>query len=226
MVRMFDMYRNDKKADFNFLHVFIIIEGCDKWAQVRHSLGKGKAYVPDAPAAGAADGRPDGHKKAKAVRDAAPAAAKLQASIDTCIADAQTHAAAREEKAEARWKALMANQGIKLDLLKTNTAAKKRNNDLAFLMGGNPEAMDPEVRAWFMAQRRVILSQIAPAPTPTATATATADDTSSATPDDTSSATITPPPSAEPTATQTSAPAPTTTPIDLDEDAEVSPATI
>ena len=134
MVRMFDMYRNDEKTDFKFLHVFIVLEGCEKWVQVRHSLGKGKAYVPDAPAAGAADGRPDGHKKAKAARNGAPAAAKLQASIETYIADAQTHAAAREEKAEARWKVLMGNQGIKLDLLKTNTAAKKRNNDLAFLM--------------------------------------------------------------------------------------------
>ena len=150
----------DEKADFKFLHVLIVIEGCDKWAQVRHSLGKGKAYVPDAPAAGAADGRPDGHKKAKAARDGAPAAAKLQASIDTCIADAQTHAATREEKNEARWKALMANQGIKLDLLKTNSAAKKRNNDLAFIMGVNPQAMDPEVRAWFMAERRAILSHL------------------------------------------------------------------
>ena len=156
------MYRDDEKADFKFLHVFTRIEGCEKWTEVRLALRKAKEYAPDAPAAGAADGCPKGHKKAKAARDAAPAAAKLQVSIETCIADAHNHAAKREEKAEARWTAIMAKQDIKLDLLKTTTAAKKRNNDLAFLMGGDPTAMDPQVREWFMAQRHAILSQIDP----------------------------------------------------------------
>ena len=87
-----------------------------------------------------------GHKKAKAARDGALAAAKLQASIKTCITDAQTHAAVREEKAVMRWKALMDKAEVKLDLLNTGIAAKKRNNDLTFLMGGDPAAMDPEVR--------------------------------------------------------------------------------
>ena len=56
--------------------------------------------------------------------DEKAAVAKLQASIDTCIADAHNHAAKREEMAEARWKAIMAMQDIKLALLKTISTAK------------------------------------------------------------------------------------------------------
>ncbi|CAM0946287.1 unnamed protein product [Alopecurus aequalis] len=178
LVRMLEAYKNDENMDFNFLHVFVVIEGCEKWAEVRRSIGKGKEYVPDAVAAGASEGRPPmGHKKAKAARDGAPAAAKLQASIETCIADAQTQTVKREEIAKQRWAALMANSQVKIDLLRTGTVAKKRNNNLAFLTGGDPDAMTPEVRAWFMAQCRLILSDISPAPAPTPT-----DDTSYATP--------------------------------------------
>src|SRR6185369_15174818 len=99
---MFDMYRADEKVEFKFLHVFTKIEGCEKWKQVRDQLRKAKEYVPDAAAAGASEGRPDGHKKAKAAKDGAPAAAKLQASIETCIADVAAKAAKRDEKTEAR----------------------------------------------------------------------------------------------------------------------------
>ena len=112
----------------------------------RDQLCKSKEYIPDAAVSGATEGRSVGHMKAKAARDRAPAAAKLQASIETCIADVATKAAKREEKTEARWTALMTNQDIKPDLLKTTTTVKKRNNDLPLLMGGDPAAMDPKVR--------------------------------------------------------------------------------
>ncbi|CAM0870852.1 unnamed protein product [Alopecurus aequalis] len=169
-----EAYKNDENADFKFLHVFVVIEGCEKWAEVRRSIRKGKEYVPDEVAPSASEGRPlMGHKKAKAARDGAPAAAKLQASIETCFADAQTQAAKREEIAKQRWAALMANSEVKLDLLRTGTVAKKRNHDLAFLMAGEPATMDPEVRAWFMEQRRLILSDIIPAPAPDPTPTDT-----------------------------------------------------
>ena len=103
--------------------------------------------------------------------------------------------------------------------------AKKRNHDLAFLTAGDPAAMDPEVRAWFVEQRRLILSDIDPAPAP-----ATSDDTSYATaPQSThieleNVAPVVDLEAAE-TATASSAPAPTPKPVvDVEDDAEASPA--
>ncbi|CAM0951151.1 unnamed protein product [Alopecurus aequalis] len=196
LVRMLEAYKNDENADFKFLHVFVVIEGCEKWAEVRRSIRKGKEYVPGEVAPGASEGRPPmGHKKAKAV---------------------------------------------KLDLLRTGTVAKKRNHDLAFLTAGDPATMDPEVRAWFMEQRRLILSDIIPAPAPNPTPT----DTSYATPATTCDS---PASSASPAidledavpvvdledaapvvdleaATASSAPAPTPKPVvHVEDDAEASP---
>ena len=145
MVRMFTMYLQDSRdQEFKFLHVFTRIKKCEKWTDVWCTLAKAKeTYKPDAPTPGAADGRPDGNKGAKKTKHAESAAARVQESIDHCLADAKTRAAQREEKIEARWAALMTNNAVKLDLLRTNVAAKlkaqdakKRNNDLAFLMGG------------------------------------------------------------------------------------------
>jgi hypothetical protein len=81
----------------------------------------------------------------------------LQASFDKCWADARAHAAGRDNKYDARWKEMLANQGIRIALLKTTSVAKKRNTDLAFLIGGNDAAMDEETRAWYDAHRQEIL---------------------------------------------------------------------
>ena len=168
MVRMFEIYRHSNKdADFKFLHVFTRIESCEKWREVHVNLGKGKEpYNPDAPGMAATNGRPDGNKKAKLVKTNAPATEWLHSSIDHCIADAKTHAVQREEKCDARWSQLLEKQDFKIDLLKTTIVAKKRNTDLAFLMGANPTMMDEKMKAWYMGQRDPILNEI-PAPTPT-----------------------------------------------------------
>ena len=82
IARMLEAYKEDKRADFKFLHVFVVIEGCEKWAETRRSLAKDKEYISSVSCAGASDGRPPmGCKKAKAARDNAPTAANLQASI-------------------------------------------------------------------------------------------------------------------------------------------------
>jgi hypothetical protein len=52
---------------------------------------------------------------------------------------------------------MLANQGTRIALLQTTSAAKKRNIDLAFLIGGNDAAMDKETRAWYDAHRQAIL---------------------------------------------------------------------
>jgi hypothetical protein len=67
------------------------------------------------------------------------------------------HAAGRDNKYDARWKKMLANRGVRIALLKATSAAKKRNTDLAFLIGGNDATMDEETRAWYDAHRQDIL---------------------------------------------------------------------
>jgi hypothetical protein len=52
---------------------------------------------------------------------------------------------------------MLANQGVRIALLKATCVATKRNNDLAFLIGGNDGKMDEETRAWYDAHRLDIL---------------------------------------------------------------------
>jgi hypothetical protein len=64
-------------------------------------------------------------------------------------------------------------------LLKTTSAAKKRNTDLAFLIGGNDAAMDEETRAWYDAHRQAILRPPSTASSsPSTMSTPAADDAS------------------------------------------------
>jgi hypothetical protein len=103
----------------------------------------------------------------------------LQASFDKCWANARAHAAGRDNMYDARWKEMLANQGIWIALLKATSAAKKRNTDLAFLIGGNDAAMDKETRAWYDAHRQDILQPPSTASSsPSTMSTPTAEDAS------------------------------------------------
>ncbi|XBI53787.1 hypothetical protein VPH35_035951 [Triticum aestivum] len=175
LLRMFALYRQgNNDAEFKYLHVYKRIDMCEKWAEVRRTLDKAKeTYKPDAPTPGASEGRPDGNKGAKKGKHADAATARVQESIEHCLADAQVRAALREEKTEARWLALMSSSAVKLDLLRTNVTAKKRNTDLAFLLGGADmlQSNDEAVKVWYLAERGLILNQLPsttpPTPTPT-----------------------------------------------------------
>ncbi|KAE8780445.1 putative methionyl-tRNA synthetase [Hordeum vulgare] len=157
MLRVLAMYRADNEdQEFRFLHVFSWIDSGEKWREVRLALDKAKeTYNLNAPAPAAAEGRPDGTKKVRAARDAAPAAQRLQALIEQCIADVKSSAVRREEKSDARWSAMM-----------INIATKKRNTDLECFMGADTSTMDEKVKAWYIVHHDLILSQM-PAPSAT-----------------------------------------------------------
>jgi hypothetical protein len=183
MRRAFDMCSNDTDGQtFKYLNVFVRIENCEKWADVRRNLAKNKyeQYNPDALAPAALAGRPNlGQKKLKEQKKAGHPAERLQASFDKCWADARAHAAGRDNKYDAWWKEMLANQGVRIALLKAISAAKKRNTDLAFLIGSNDAAMDEEMRAWYDAHRQDILRPPSTAfSSPSTTSTPAANDAS------------------------------------------------
>jgi hypothetical protein len=100
-----------------------------------------------------------GTKKAKLARDDAPAAERLQSSIEKSIAGVATNNAAREEKYDARCTMMFEKQGVKIGLLKTNVAAIKRKEDLT-LLTADTSSMCAEVKAWHKAQCDFILAEM------------------------------------------------------------------
>ncbi|KQJ88688.1 hypothetical protein BRADI_4g20543v3 [Brachypodium distachyon] len=201
MVAMFTAFRDDNDdAKFKFIQVFVRIETCDKWTETRAGLAKTGTYDPTAAPPAAAEGRPIGHKKAKAMRDAAPATEHLYTCIEKCMSDAAAQAAKRdelaakrEEVAASRWATVIKKQDDKLEILKANVLAKKRREDLLILTC-DTTGMDDEVRAWYDGQRRLILAEArAPASAPQTAATATSTLSAPSLPDTTTAATSTPP---------------------------------
>ena len=87
---MFALYRrSNSDAEFKYLHVYKRIDKCEKWAEVRRTLDKAKeTYKPDAPTQGAGDGGPEGNKGAKKGKHTDAATARVQESIEHCLANA------------------------------------------------------------------------------------------------------------------------------------------
>ena len=139
-------YRKDNNdTEFKYLHVFKRIENCEKWRQTRRTLGNDGEYDPQAAAPAAGDGRPIGNNAAKTARNAAPAAEKMHTMLEKCLTDAATLSATRDAQFADRWSAVMAKQDVKIGLVKTKVAAKKRTQDMAFLMTGTARSEERRV---------------------------------------------------------------------------------
>jgi hypothetical protein len=114
MIKMLQAYHNDNDdVEFKFIHVFKRIKKCDKWVEVRASLGKRKdaTFDPTATLTVARKVHPAlGNKKAKLAQDEAPAVERLQSSIEKCIAVVATNNSTREEKYDARWAKMFEKQ--------------------------------------------------------------------------------------------------------------------
>ncbi|XP_071680458.1 uncharacterized protein [Lolium perenne] len=83
--RALDMYTDDTGLQFKFLNVYARLENCEKWKEVRTTLSKSKTeqYNPDAPAASAAEGRPElGEEAQRAQKDGQSRRRDAKASID------------------------------------------------------------------------------------------------------------------------------------------------
>ena len=95
LLRMFAMYRQGKNdQEFKYLHVYKRIDKCEKWTEVRRTLDKAKeTYKPDEPTLNVGEGRPEGNKGAKKGKHADSATARVQESIEHCLADAHARAA-------------------------------------------------------------------------------------------------------------------------------------
>ena len=52
---------------------------------------------------------------------------------------------------------LLRKHDVRINLLKTNVATKKRNTNLAFLLGDDTATMDDEVKVWYLAEARAHL---------------------------------------------------------------------
>ncbi|KAK1661752.1 hypothetical protein QYE76_049911 [Lolium multiflorum] len=103
--RALDMYTDDTGLQFKFINVYARLENCEKWKETRTTLSKSKTeqYNPDAPAACAAEGRPElGQKKLKELKRTDSPADRMQASIDKCWADLRSHADGRNDKFDGR----------------------------------------------------------------------------------------------------------------------------
>ena len=106
---MLEAYKDDKKTDFKYLHVFLVVEGCEKLDEACRTRRQSRPAPPTP--------RPTPPKGTRPPNSGG----------------------------RRSW-----TSKVKLDLLRTGTEAKKRNHDIAFLVGGgDPDTMDPEVRAWF-----------------------------------------------------------------------------
>ncbi|KAK1645907.1 hypothetical protein QYE76_063712 [Lolium multiflorum] len=131
---MYKYQQADK--DFPFMHCFNKLEGCKKWEALRHTLNKDEEDGLVNPA-GVSTGLPIGNKKAKAERNAAPALAAMDASLEKMIKSFSMENKEAEDRAVVVWKAIVDKQDMKIELEREKVEAAKMEAHAAAMRAAN-----------------------------------------------------------------------------------------
>jgi hypothetical protein len=112
------MYKAENKGkEFNMMHCFQKLQGCNKWDRVRRTLNEGKTGEEGTiPAAPSAVGRPTGTKKAKADRNAGSFGGGFEAGISLFVDSMNANSKELYDRSDARWKGIKETQKEKLAL--------------------------------------------------------------------------------------------------------------
>ena len=180
MLQTLDMYKHQHEdKDFPFMHCYNKLQGCKKWDDLLHTLMKDGEDGPIDPA-GASTGRPIGNKKAKAERNAAPALAAMDASLEKMISSFSMENKEAADRAAVVWKAILDKQDMKIELEREKVEAAKMEAHAATMKATNEamqlslakmsqeskilmadmEKMDPLARAWHEMYRERIGQEV------------------------------------------------------------------
>jgi hypothetical protein len=100
------LYKVEKEGkEFNMMHCFQKLQGCNKWDRVRRTLNEGKTGeegpIPTAASAGRC---PTGTKKAKTEMNAGSSGGGFEAGVDLFVDSMNANSKELYDRSDARWK--------------------------------------------------------------------------------------------------------------------------
>ena len=108
------------------MHCYKLLQYCQKWAAARRLLNKKGRGDTNADLQNS-EGRPTGHKKAKAAMAAAAKTDRVRSSIDKVLADVCSNSSLWRNENNARWATLMQKADVRIEVEQKKATVKKRS---------------------------------------------------------------------------------------------------
>jgi hypothetical protein len=176
------MYKAENEGkEFNMMHCFQKLQGCNKWDRVRRTLNEGRTGeegpIPMAPSTA---GLPTGTKKAKVDRNAGSSGGCFEAGSGLFVDSMNANSKEIYDRSDARWKEIKETQKEKLVLETERVLAAKIDAEATLIKAKNDaksfeltkmveeakilsmplEAMDPLTKTWYMMIRDRIAKEL------------------------------------------------------------------
>jgi hypothetical protein len=189
MVDALKLYKAENEGkEFNMMHCFQKLQGCNKWDRVRHTLSNGKTGeevpIPSAPSAA---GRPTGTKKAKTERNAGSSGGGFEVGVVLFVDSMNANSKELYDRSDSRWKEIKETQKKKLMLERERVQAAKIEAEATLIKAKNDaksfeltkmvkeakilsmplEGMNPLTKTWYMMIRDRITKELMSAHEPT-----------------------------------------------------------